>query len=106
MSTPQEDAVVAATDLAVATAGFKVTNTGAGLLVGGFWLSNEFAVLLGLVCTVGGFAVTSIYRHRAHVKAQKRADEIHALRVERLHQRRSTDTDLAPLDLDALETDI
>jgi hypothetical protein len=59
-----QDALDAATAGAVATAASKVTYGGSAAAVGGWFLSNEFAVLAGLVIGLAGFAVNWYYRHR------------------------------------------
>ena len=77
-----QDALDAATAGAVATAASKVTYGGSAAAVGGWFLSNEFAVLAGLVIGLAGFAVNWYYRHREfklrereHLALIKRATE-------------------------------
>lgn len=51
-------------DGTIAAAGSKATYTGAGMTVGGWLLSSEFAVLIGVLIGVAGFLVNWFYRHR------------------------------------------
>jgi len=51
-------------DGTIAAVGSKATYTGAGMTVGGWLLSSEFAVLMGIVIGVAGFFVNWFYRHR------------------------------------------
>jgi hypothetical protein len=51
-------------DGTIAAAGSKATYTGAGMTVGGWLLSSEFAVLVGIVIGVAGFFVNWFYKHR------------------------------------------
>jgi hypothetical protein len=59
-----QDAIDAAAAGAVASAASKVTYGSSAAVVGGWYLSNEFAVLVGLLLGVAGFAVNWVYRHR------------------------------------------
>lgn len=59
-----QDAIDAAAAGAVASAASKVTYGSSAAVVGGWFLSNEFAVLVGLLLGVAGFAVNWVYRHR------------------------------------------
>lgn len=51
---------------AAASAAGKVTYSGSAAAVGGWFLSNEFAVLMGLVIGVAGFVVNWYYRHKEY----------------------------------------
>jgi hypothetical protein len=51
-------------DGTIAAVGSKATYTGAGMTVGGWLLSSEFAVLMGIVIGVAGLLVNWFYRHR------------------------------------------
>jgi hypothetical protein len=58
------------TDAAIAAAGSKVTYTGAGMTISGWFLSSEFAVLIGMLIGVAGFAVNWYYRHKEDARQQ------------------------------------
>jgi hypothetical protein len=58
------------TDAAIAAAGSKATYTGAGMTISGWFLSSEFAVLVGIVIGVAGFAVNWYYRHKEDARQQ------------------------------------
>lgn len=49
-----------------ASAATKVTYGGSAAAMGGWFLSNEFAVLMGLVIGVAGFVVNWYYRHKEY----------------------------------------
>lgn len=51
-------------EAAAAAVGSKATYGGAGITLSGWMLSNEFAVLAGLVIGVAGFAVNWFYKAR------------------------------------------
>lgn len=53
-----------AVDTAVASTASKTTYLGAGMTVGGWFLSSEFAVLIGIVLGVAGFIVNWYYKHK------------------------------------------
>lgn len=64
-------------DATMAAAGSKATYGGAGASVFGWLLSNEFAVLIGVLVAVGGFCVNWYYKH----KEDKRRQEEHNRRM-------------------------
>ena len=51
-------------DAAVAGAASKTTYAGAGMTVGGWLLSSEFAVLFGMALGLAGFIVNWAYKHK------------------------------------------
>ena len=51
---------------AAASAASKVTYGGSAAAMGGWFLSNEFAVLMGLVIGIAGFVVNWYYRHKEY----------------------------------------
>ena len=53
-----------AVDAALSAAGSKATYAGASMTIGGWLLSSEFAVLLGMAVGIGGFIVNWYYRHK------------------------------------------
>ena len=57
-------------DATVAAAASKATYGGAGTSVFGWLLSNEFAVLIGVLIAVAGFLVNWYYRHKEHQRQQ------------------------------------
>ena len=61
-----QDAIDAAAAGAVASAASKVTYGSSAAVLGGWFLSNEFAVLMGLLLGCAGFVVNWVYRHREY----------------------------------------
>ena len=66
----------------------KATYTGAGMTIGGYFLSSEFAVLVGMVMGVAGFLVNWYYKHKltmADIRLKEeqaaREREAHAVRM-------------------------
>jgi ABC-type transport system involved in cytochrome bd biosynthesis fused ATPase/permease subunit len=57
-------------DATVASAASKATYTGAGMTIGGWFLSSEFAVLMGVVIGVAGFALNWHYKHKEDKRQQ------------------------------------
>lgn len=57
-------------DATMAAAGSKATYTGAGASVFGWFVSNEFAVLVGVLIAVGGFLVNWYYRAKEDKRQQ------------------------------------
>jgi ABC-type transport system involved in cytochrome bd biosynthesis fused ATPase/permease subunit len=66
----RDEATQAAVDATIATAASKATYTGAGMTIGGWVLSSEFAVLVGLILGVAGFIVNWYYRHKQDRREQ------------------------------------
>jgi len=62
----------------LATAGSKVTYTGAGMTISGWFLSSEFAVLCGILLGLGGFAVNFTFQ----LKRDRREQREHKARME------------------------
>ena len=76
-------------DTALAAIGSKSTYAGASVTVTGWLLSSEFAVLVGMLLGLAGFAVNWYYRHRLTMheirlrEAQELRDrEEHAAKME------------------------
>lgn len=61
-----QDAIEAAAAGAAASAASKVSLGASATAVGGWFLSNEFAVLAGLVIGVIGLGVQWYYRHKEY----------------------------------------
>lgn len=61
-----QDAIETTQAAAVAGAASKVTYGGSAAAVGGWFLSNEFAVLAGLLIGLAGFVVNWYYRHKEY----------------------------------------
>lgn len=59
-----EHATNHAIDATLAATGSKATYTGAGMTIGGWFLSSEFAVLVGMLLGVAGLAVNWYYKHK------------------------------------------
>lgn len=85
-----------AIDITIAAAGSKTTYVGAGVTGLGWFLSNEFFGLVGVLIGVIGLTVNIYFK----IHASRRAKIEHELRVERLRKRRSADTDIGSLELD------
>lgn len=51
-------------DTFAASAASKTTYAGAGMTLGGWWTSNEFLGLAGLMIAMFGFAVNWYYKHK------------------------------------------
>ncbi|MBH2008270.1 MAG: hypothetical protein I8H71_01085 [Xanthomonadaceae bacterium] len=85
-----------AAEVAIAGVASKSTYAGAGMTVGGWFLSNEFAVASGFLIAVIGLLVNMYYKHRA----DQRAERLFQARLDRIAQGRRTDTDLATLEMD------
>ena len=66
-----QDAAHQTAEAIVASAASKGMYTGAGITLGGWWTSNEFLGLTGLLIALLGFAVNWVYKHR-HLKLIER----------------------------------
>jgi len=66
-----QDAIDATAAGAAAAAASKATYGGSAAAVGGWFLSNEFAVLAGLVIGVVGLVVQWWYRHKEYKLREK-----------------------------------
>lgn len=66
-----------AIDATVSATASKVTYGGAGMTIGGWFLSSEFAVLVGMLVGIGGLVVNWYYKH----KEDKRLQAEHELRM-------------------------
>jgi hypothetical protein len=62
----KEQTMEIASASAAASAASKVTYGGSAAAMGGWFLSNEFAVLMGLVIGIAGFVVNWYYRHKEY----------------------------------------
>jgi len=83
-----------AADAAIASTASKVTYTGAGMTISGWFLSSEFAVLMGVVIGVAGFIVNWYYRHKENLRQQAqdtRAQAEHELRMQQLRDSHKPD---------------
>ena len=78
-------------DVVLAATGTKATYGGSAAMIGGWWLSSEFAVLVGMIVGVTGLIVQWYYKHKL-TKAEiamkreqnEREREAHELRMEEL----------------------
>lgn len=68
------------TDASIAAAASKSTYTGSGLMIGGWLLSSEAAVLVGMVLGVLGFLVNLYFK----VKQDKREQALHDETIKKL----------------------
>ncbi|AGU48830.1 hypothetical protein VAPA_1c17220 [Variovorax paradoxus B4] len=85
-----------AVEAATAAVASKSTYAGAGSMIVGWMLSNEFVVLLGMVVGVAGLLINWYYK----AKADRRSEQLYALRVERIKGSQRGDSDLAELGVD------
>ena len=79
-----------AIDAALSATGSKVTYAGAGMTIGGWVLSSEFAVLFGMIIGTLGLVVNWFYRHRLTMveiklrhEAAEREKEEHIAKMEK-----------------------
>ena len=87
MSTTTEHAASHAIETTLAATGSKATYTGAGMTVGGWMLSSEFAVLFGMLIGLAGLGVQWYYKHKLTV-AEIRLKEEQAAREREAHAAR------------------
>lgn len=83
-------------DSAMAAVGSKATYAGAGVSGVGWFLSNEFFGLAGVLIGLSGLLITWHYKRQAH---RLRVRE-HELRAELLRRGRRTDTDFGEMGAD------
>jgi hypothetical protein len=76
-----------AIEATLAATGSKATYTGAGMTVGGWMLSSEFAVLFGMLIGLAGLGVQWYYRHKLTM-AEIRLKEEQAAREREAHAAR------------------
>ena len=74
-------------DVFAGSAASKGMYTGAGMTVGGWWTSNEFLGLAGLLIATFGFAVNWYYKHKLTL-AEIRALEAKEAREAEEHRAR------------------
>lgn len=79
-----ENATTNAIEATLAATGSKATYTGAGMTIGGWVLSSEFAVLFGMLLGVAGLGVQWYYRHKLTM-AEIRLKEEQAQREREVH---------------------
>ncbi len=65
-----EQVVTHAAETAISTAASKTTYMGAGMTIGGWLLSSQFAVLVGIVLGIAGFLVNWYYKHKQDRREQ------------------------------------
>ena len=85
-----------AVDITIAAVGSKTTYIGAGVTGLGWFLSNEFFGLVGVLIGVIGLTVNIYFKHHAN----RRAKIEHEARMARLLRGQHTDTDIGSLELD------
>lgn len=82
-----------AIDSALAATGSKATYGGSATMIGAWWLSSEFAFLVGMIVGVAGLLVQWYYRHKL-TKAEiamreeqnKREKEAHEMRMQEMRE--------------------
>lgn len=80
-------------DVVLAATGAKATYGGSATIIGGWWLSSEFAIFVGMIVGVAGLAVQWYYRHKL-TKAEiamkhernEREREAHAMRMTEMRE--------------------
>lgn len=77
-------------DATMAAIGTKATYTGVGVSELGWFLSNEFFGLAGVIIGAVGLLITWYYKHKADVRHTRE----HDLRVDMLRRGHRPDTDL------------
>lgn len=85
-----------AIDVSMAAIGTKATYTGVGVSGLGWFLSNEFFGLAGILIGLAGLVITWYYKH----KADARHTREHDIRLEMLRRGQKPDTDLGELGAD------
>lgn len=65
-----DQAVTHALEASISATSSKATYAGAGMTIGGWLLSSEFAVLVGIVLGVAGFAVNWYYKFKQDKREQ------------------------------------
>lgn len=83
-------------DITIAAVGSKTTYVGAGVTSLGWFLSNEFFGLVGVLIGIVGLSVNIYFR----LHANRRANIEHQARMARLLRGHSSDTDIGSLELD------
>lgn len=83
-----------AAELAIASAASKSTYAGAVSVLAGWLTSSEAAVLIGIVIGVSGLLVNWYYK----AKADRRAEALFGVRMDRIKAGQRSDIDLAPID--------
>ena len=83
-------------DATMAAIGTKATYTGAGVSGLGWFLSNEFFGLAGVIIGTVGLLITWYYKYKADVRHTRE----HDLRIEMLRRGRKPDTDLGEMGAD------
>lgn len=68
-------------EAAAAAVGSKATYSGVVTIGFGWFLSSEFAVLIGMVLGLAGFGVNWFYKHK-HLKLAQLEHEEHMRRIE------------------------
>ncbi len=85
-----------AIDITIAAAGSKTTYVGAGMTGLGWFLSNEFFGLVGVLVGIIGLSVNIYFKRHAN----RRAEIEHEARMARLRRGQHTDTGLGGLEMD------
>lgn len=85
-----------AIDITIAAAGSKTTYVGAGVTGLGWFLSNEFFGLVGVLIGIIGLSVNIYFKHHAN----RRAKLEHEARMARLLRGQHSDTDIGSLEMD------
>ena len=87
---------VDAIDVTMAAVGTKATYTGVGVSGLGWFLSNEFFGLAGILIGLAGIVITAFYKHKA--------DKRHALEERRRHEEHQRRQDERALRMQLMRT--
>lgn len=80
----KQETIEHASDIAIASVASKLTYTGAGSLGFGWLFSSESAVFFGILGVIAGNVINWWFKR----KADKRAEELHILKVQEWHNTR------------------
>jgi ABC-type transport system involved in cytochrome bd biosynthesis fused ATPase/permease subunit len=67
-------------DITISTIASKSTYTGAGMTIGGWLLSSEFAVLVGMIVGVTGLIVNIVFK----IREDRRQERMHQEKIKQL----------------------
>lgn len=80
------DSIRNSVDALVATGSTKISHTGLATIVGGWLLSSEAAILIGILMSIGGFMTNLYFRRREDGRMRANATEQSRQVAERARQ--------------------